>query len=313
VLDKPATPPADAGTLLTGGSATPADGGASPPAGDAPKVWDNWRQDLSGGDEKILNELTRIKSPSDIGKELLRQKQELSKRREPLSLPKDATPEQVAEYRKAIGVPDQGTLDGYGVKAPDGYTMSEVEKGALTDFTKIMHDKNIPTSAVKEATDFFFRAQEANRQALNQLDVNRQKEWQGSLEQKLGKDFKPMIAAGEAFLNQRFAENPEAKAELLNARLPGGGKLGDNPYFIELVLDQALKSGFNDRIEANEMEGGGKSLAAQQQEIESLLTTDRARYNLPETQSRLDKIIALRLSRGEIDESGNEIRKRHSA
>ena len=312
VLDKPATQAADAGTLLTGGGAPPADGGTTPPAGDAPKVWDNWRQDLSGGDEKILNELTRVKSPADIGKELLRQKQELSKRREPLTLAKDATPEQVAEYRKTIGVPSEGTLEAYGIKAPDGYKLSEVEKGALGDLAKLGVDKNVPAPIMKEMTDYFFRVQEANRQALNTLDANRQREWQGELEQKLGKDFKPMVAAGEAFLNQRFADNPEAKAELLNARLPGGGKLGDSPFFIELVIDNALKHGFNDRIEANELESNGRSLAEQQQELEKLQFSDSAKYNLPATQQKLDKIIAARLSRGEIDDSGNEVKKRRA-
>lgn len=305
-------PPADGGTLLNGGT-PPVEGAAPPPASSAPaKVWETWRQELSGGDDKILTELTRIKSPADIGKELLRQKQELSKRREPLTLAKDATPEQVTEYRKAIGVPAEGTIEAYGIKAPDGYKLSEVEKGALGDLAKLGVDKNVPAPIMKEVTDHFFRVQEANRQALNTLDANRQKEWQGELEQKLGKDFKPMVAAGEAFLNQRFADNPEAKAELLNARLPGGGKLGDSPFFIELVIDNALKHGFNDRIEANELESSGRSLAEQQQEIEKLQFSDSAKYNLPATQQKLDKLIAARLSRGELDESGNEVKKRRA-
>lgn len=259
-----------------------------------------------------MQEVNRLKSPADIGKELVRQKQELSKRREPLTLAKDATPEQVSEYRKAVGVPEQATVEAYGVKAPDGYAISEVEKGFLGDFVKEMHANHVPAGMVQKATEQFFKAQTANQQAEKRFDLDRQTEWQTALKDKLGKDYTPTLEAGREFLRQRFAEKPEMLQELVNARLPGGGRLGDNPAFIEMVADQALAAGFTDRIEASGLESGGKSLAAQQQELEALRTTDRARYNLPEMQSRLDKIIRLRLNRGEIDEHGNESRRRAS-
>jgi hypothetical protein len=71
-----------------------------------------------------------------------------------------------------------------------------------------------------------------------------------------------------------------------------------------------MNSGLGDSIEANSMESGGKSLRDQQHEIESLRTSDPGKYNDPQTQARLDKIIDLRLSRGEIDEMGNERKRR---
>lgn len=275
------------------------------------KAWDNWRQDVSGGDEKLLGELSRYKSPVDLGKALQNAQQTIAKRREPLTLAKDATPEQVAEYRKAVGVPDHGTLKGYGIEAPQGYELSEVEKGALEDLARTAHAAHLPASAVKTVSDVFFRSQAANQQALNKLDGERSKAWQTELRSEFGKDFEPLVSAAEAFLTDQFKDNPEGRSELLNARLPGGGKLGDHPVFIRMMVDAALKGGFADRIEANEIEiAGGKSLAEQHHEIERLQHTDRQRYNLPDTQVRLDKIIAARVARGELDDQGNEIRRR---
>lgn len=293
----------DGGTVL--------DNVQKPAAGDKPKFEDTWRQHLSGGDEKLLSELSRLKSPTDIAKEYVRQKQELSKPRAPLTLAKDATPEQIAEYRKAVGVPDAGTIEAYGIAAPEGYELSEVEKGALSDLTKSAHAANLPTGAVKTIADVFFRNQAANQQAMNKLDGERSKAWKADLQSEMGKDFEPMVGAAEAYLTQQFGDDAEGKAELLSARLPGGGKLGDHPFFVKIMVDAALKNGFADRIEGNEIEtAGGKPLGEQQLEIERLQFSDRARYNLPATQARLDKIIAARVARGEIDEMGNETRRR---
>lgn len=273
----------------------------------------DWRAMLAGEDTKALERLARYKTPTDVTKALIEAQTKLSQRPEMPKLADNATPEQISEYRKSMGVPNEGTLEAYGIKAPDGYQISDAEKGVLGDFAKLMHAKHVPAPVVKEATDYFFRQQAATEQALAKQDIEKQRSWQGELQTKLGREFEPMIAAGEAYLNQQFSDNPDVKNELLNARLPGGGRLGDSPAFIEMVVDLALKNGFTDRIEASSLESGGRSLEAQQNELEALRNTDRTRYNLPETQAKLDKIIGLRLSRGEIDELGNPVRKRRSA
>lgn len=271
---------------------------------------------IAGEDAKALERISRYKTPADVGKALFEAQTKLSQRQEIPKLTADSTPEQVAEYRKAMGVPElakdapiERVFESYGIKAPDGYDLSEVEKGMVGDFAKHANAKHMPAGAVKDAVDFFFKSQAANKQAVNKLDVSRQKEWQSQLRDEMGRDFEPMIAAGEAFLNSHFGQDSEGKHQMLNAQMPGGGKLGDNPHFIKLVTDLALKNGFTDRIEANALESGGRSLAEQQRELEGLRTKDRAKYNEPATQEKLKKLISLRQARQEIDEWGNE-RKR---
>lgn len=298
-----------------------ADGKKADAKGDAAKASDTdaWRTLIAGENQDILKELARIKTPADLGKILMDQKKALSKRAEAPKLPDNATPKQVAEYRKLVGVPEvpEGAkpddfAKAYGIVAPKDYSVSEVEKAMLGDFAQVMHEKHVPAPMVKEAADFFFRAQTANAQNLNKLDLSRGKEWSTALKDELGRDYEPMLAAGKAFLDREFADNPQGQAELLNARLPGGGRLGDNPWFIKRVIDAALNNGFADRIEANDMEQGGKSLGEQQQELERLAQTDKARYDLPETQKKLTRIIELRLNRGEINEMGEPVRKKRA-
>lgn len=275
---------------------------------------------LAGEDTKALELVSRYKSPTEVAKALMEAQAKVRSRQEMPRLSDASTPEQIADYRKAMGIPDlapDATIDkvmeAYGVMAPDGYAMSEVEKGAIADFAKHANGKHLPAAAVREATDFFLRSQAANVQALNKLDVTKQKEWQSALKDELGRDYDPMIAAADTFLKQHFGDRDGELSELVNARLPGGGRLGDNADFIRLVSDLALKNGFTDRIEANALESGGKSLMEQRAEIEKLMFTDSARYNSPDVQAKLDKINTGLLARGEINENGDLVKKRRSA
>lgn len=269
---------------------------------------DSWRQKYTLGDESRLSTLSRYKTEDDFIKSTWEAKDRI-RERDTSRLPDNATPEQLAEYRKANGVPDDAS--GYGLTEIDGVELSEVEKGMIGNFQEWAHEKNLPSDQAREIVDFYLNSQDAAIQGHEALDEERNTEWQKELESEFGKDFKNLKNAAAAYLEKRFGENESAKAELLNARLPGGGRLGNNPDFFRLVTDMALESGLGDAIEASEMESSsGKSLAAEQKEIEDLRVTDPAKYNLPETQQRLDKIYAHRLSRGEINENGDPVPRR---
>jgi hypothetical protein len=290
------------------------------PAAPSPAPEADWRARFAGEDTKALETLARFKTEGDFFKTFQEQQKTLSKRAEPTRLPENAKPEQIAEFRKSYGLPELGGdakpeafMEAYKIAIPQGYEASNVEKGLLGDFAKLAYEKGMDPAAVKASTDFFLQQQVANQQALNKINEERQGEWRKSLQAELGKDYQPLIDAGDAYLNQLFAETPQVKDELLNATLPGGGKLHSHPAFIKMVTEQALAAGFTDRIETTSMESGGKSLAEQQQEIEGMMFKDPAKYNLPATQQKLNKIIELRLKGGEIDDSGEPVRKRRSA
>lgn len=279
----------------------------------------DWRALMAGEDTKALEAISRYKSPTEFTKAFLEQRTALSKRAEPVKLADNATPEQIAEYRKGLGVPEvasdapaEKVMEAYGIKAPEGYEMSEVEKGMLADYAKLAYSEGHSPREVKAATNFFFKQQQASMQALNKIDVTKQKEWTSALRDELGRDYEPMVAAADTFIKKHFEGRDEDLASVMNARLPSGGRLGDNADFIRLMSDLAVKNGFTDRIEANALESGGKSLEQQQLELEALRWTNKELYDSPKTQANLERIIDLRLTRGEIDESGNPIRKRRA-
>jgi hypothetical protein len=274
---------------------------------------------MAGDDAKAIERLARFKTPADLFKSYTEAEAKLRTRAEPVKLAENATPEQIAEFRKAQGVPDVAAdatpdkfMDAYGIKIPDGIQLGEVEKGMLGDFAKQMHSAHMPPTAVKQATDFWFKAQAANEQAIRQIDVAREKEWIPQAKELIGKDYDGLVAGANEYLTQMVPDEA-ARNEILNARLPGGGLISAHPAFIQIMTTAAAQNGFTDRIEAASFESSGKSLEQQQQEIEALNNTDRAKYNLPAIQAKLTKILELRVKRGELDNYGQPLRQRRTA
>lgn len=279
----------------------------------------DWRAMLAGEDAAAVERLARFKEPGDVWKSYRELENKVRTKSEPPKFPDKPTPEAIAEWRKSIGVAEVGKdakpeqyLEAFKIKAPEGYELSAVEKGTLEDFAKAAYEQGYAPREVKGAVDFFFQQQAANTQALNKIGVDFQKEQQNGWRDSVGsKEYEAQVSAASDWLKDQFKESPDMVDQLLQARLPNGGRLGDMRWFGELLAKQAMGDGYTDRIEANTFESNGKTLAQQHREIEALRYSNRAAYaEASKPGGSLDKILQLRMSRGEIDELGNEVRKR---
>lgn len=275
---------------------------------------------LAGDDPKALEAAARYKEPTELMKAFLEQRGKLSQRAEPIEITDQSTPEEIAAYRKRGEVPevsreakDVAYAEAYGLKAPDGYEMTEVEKAYLGQFAKRMNSAHVPKRIVQKVVGEHFSMQVALKEQGEKLAVAKQREWQGKLRDELGsREYEARQTAAKAWLESQFRDTPEEMVNLLNAQLPGGGRLGDHPWMFNLVVDKAMGDGFTDRIEANSLESGGKSLAQQQEELEAARRKDRRAFSESGGEEKLKKIYGLRQGRGEMDEWGNEVRKRRA-
>lgn len=281
----------------------------------------DWRALIGGEDAKAIETLARFKEPGDFLKSYQEQRAALSKRAEPVRLAENATPQQVAEYRKGLGLPDiakdakpEAYQEAYKIKAPDGYEMSAVEKGMIGDYAKLAYEQGHSPREVQAAVGFFFQQQAASTQALNKLSVDFQKAEQNGWRDAVGsKEYEAQIAAAGSWLKDQFKDQPEMAEQLLQARLPNGGRLGDSRWFGEMLAKQAMGDGYTDRIIANHYEANGKTLAQLQSEIENMRFKDKAAYDeAMKPNGSYEQIVSARVSRGEIDEHGNEIRRRRA-
>lgn len=281
----------------------------------------DWRAMMAGEDADAIKALSRFQKPTDLLKSYQEAQKALSKRAEPMRLTEQSTPEQVAEFRKAAGVPDIGkdasvddVIKAYGISPPQGYEMNETNKGLVGDFVKEMNAAHLPPDVVKKATDFYFKQDAAIQQAVRKDNTDKMKSWQNELRDELGSsEYDAQQAAAKRWMVEQFGGDEDAMNNVLQAQLPGGGRLGDLPWMFKLIAGQAMGAGYTDRIEANALEAGGKTLLEQRGEIEAMQFKDPARYNSPEVQSRLDRINAGLLARGQINENGDVINKRRGA
>jgi len=159
-----AEPPAsipDSGSLVTGvqpdTASTPPPASGQPPAAPSPVTggWINqdgtftpdWTgrlpEDMRGESES----LKKYGNVTDLARGMINAQRLIGKKGVILPTEK-STPEEIAEYRKAVGVPD--TADGYGVKPetlPDGVEWSD---DLAKPFLAIAHKHNVSKAALKE-------------------------------------------------------------------------------------------------------------------------------------------------------------------
>lgn len=119
-------------------------GSESGAAGTGNSSWpDNWRDMMAGGDEKFRKQLERYQSPADVGKKGRELEAKLSSGEYRRDLPRDATPEQLAEWKRERGLPEgvEGYLDN--LMLPDGVVLGENDKPVASGFAEAAFRNNV--------------------------------------------------------------------------------------------------------------------------------------------------------------------------
>jgi hypothetical protein len=187
----------------------------------------NWRQIWAGGDEKEEKRLQRFPSPDGVYKWSREMEKWKSSARLMPELPQNATPEQMAEYRKAMGVPEDPTKYYDGIKK---VTIGEEDRPIVNKFLERMHGANATTPVVEAALDAYYAIQEEQQAA----DIDAQKlfrqEQEDILHQKWGPDFRSNVNA----IRNTFASMPESLREGIESWVDHNGNLlMNNAAFLE--------------------------------------------------------------------------------
>jgi len=289
------TPAADAGTQTAiletttpapaaapdAGAPAKADAGAGLIATDAedkpvatPADWpEDWRERLAGDDKTFLATLKRYASPANYAKAGFEAQQKIRSgefRKQP---GKDATPEQLAEWRKELGVPEKP-----GDYALDlgGFVPSETDAPILDNFKQFAHTNNMPPAQLNEITKWYFEQQE---QAVA-LQIEADKSYRATAEEELraeyGQEFKSNINAARNFLNQTAGE--EMTGLLFGARLADGSLLGNNAgalrWLVQIARDQMPGAGL---VPAG-IPNVGKGVDDRIKELEVMMTAESDKY-----------------------------------
>jgi len=117
--------------------------------GDDGSFADGWLDRLPGELDPAKQTLAKYRGLPELAKSHFELQQLLGKKSSAVNIPGEkSTPEEIAAYRKAVGVPE--TVDGYQLKPeklPDGVTWDDATGKA---FAEIAHKHHIPAAAMKE-------------------------------------------------------------------------------------------------------------------------------------------------------------------
>lgn len=275
----PATPPGSPPNPAPG-NAPPSGGGdtppVTPPSGDpAPNSPpnDDWRAKIAAGDEKRLNVLKRYASQDDWNKAAfeLRTKLDAAQLRAPL--PENPTAEQLSEYRKANGVPENAA--DYTAKLPEGLVIGADEKPLIDEFVQTMHKHNLPTAVVHDLIATNAKLKEKQEAVLAELDATNARETKAALQKEWGGDYNANKNAIALLLDK----SPDIKEALSTARAADGTLLGEHPALSRWLANIARQV---DPVSTIVPAGGTSNAASIDAEIaenQKMMRENRADWN----------------------------------
>lgn len=221
-------------TAAGGKNDTLAAGGGKPDDKSSTKgAWpEDWRERLAGDDDKALEQLKRLGSPSDLFKSNQELRKKLSTAKVPDELPEDATDEDVAEWRKRNGIPEKP--EGYLENTPDGVVFGEEDEAALAGFLSKMHEGNVPPDMVNKALEWY---QEFNQQEVD-AQILADKEFRAGAEDEMREEWGAEYRTNLNTISNFLDSAPEGvKDNLMDARLADGTLFGDNPKAMAWLLN----------------------------------------------------------------------------
>lgn len=278
---------------------------------DAKGYWpDDWREKmakhLAAGDEKTyekeLKRLKRFADPSGVYG-MAREAENKLHTSGLVKIPgKDASEEEIAEFNKAMGVPEKPEEYFEKLQLENGAVIGEADKPIADSFAEAVHKSGATPQFVNSAMNWYFEQQEKIAAEQDEADDTFHRESKSELKEEFGPAFDRKTNAIEVLFAQAPGGTDVRNESGVYARLMGGrtadGKLiGDDPDVVRWLVGMAQE--FNPAAAVTEGAGGNaQTLQAELDQLRSLRNTDRKKYDSPEVQAReLELIEALEKSR----------------
>lgn len=267
----PAAAPAAAAPSAAPAVADP----AAAPAADPKGYWpEDWRKTVSKEDAKTLARLERYASPEAALHALIAAQNRIAAGELKPVLGKNATPEQVAEYRQALGIPE--TADKYDL----GKDAAGIPADALAEILKEAHATHQTPEQVKAT----LRAQRSVIQGITsaraEADIKAQTDGEDALRAEWGPEFRRNISLIHGMLDG--AASPALKEAILGGRLADGTPIGSSPEALKFLVGLALIQNPTGVVvpgsDGNQMQGVEDEIT----KIETTMRTNRAAYNKDE-------------------------------
>lgn len=215
-----------------------------PPQQDQPAATD-WRKELAGDNQEISKLLERYKTPTDAAKAHLEavKKIRIGNKAAPPPGP-EASAEDLAKWRADAGIPADPT--GYDLELGNGLVIGEADKPVVDDWLKYAHKNNMKPADVKAAVAYMIERQGQTMAAMKAETDKASVEAINRLKSEYGDaGFNEMLEVRKVFMESL----PDSvRTSLEHAVLPNGMPIGADYDVFLWLHDQAISSGYNDKI-----------------------------------------------------------------
>lgn len=201
-------------------------------------------------------------------------------------LPKDATADQLAAYRKAIDVPEKS--DGYALALDQGLVLSDDDKKFFTPVFATMHAANMPTAVVSSVVNEYLKLDQRAQKDIALKDEHQKQETMLALSKVWGVDRDRNLGLVEMFLQDLPAETLKAFS---GARMADGTAVFNSPEVMQFFLAK--------QKEINPMamvvpQGGSDGVKAMETEIAALEARmgDAAWFKDEKAQARYRELVS---------------------
>lgn len=198
----------------------------------APADWpSDWREKAAGGDEKKLARLARYASPVAMADALAAAQLKIATGEYKQALNKDSTPEEIASYREAHGIPE--TADKYDL---NGLELEDSDKEVVQKYAEVAHGVNMTPEQVRASIAAY---QKINEDVINQRladDDALKAQTEDKLRAEWGTDYRTNINLITNFLDSAPVG---LRDKLLHGRLSDGTPIGSSVEALQFLASLA--------------------------------------------------------------------------
>lgn len=252
----------------------------------------NWRDGFAGEDEKFKSSLERFSTPADMGKAYREARATISSGNLKQSPDENATPEDLAAYRTANGIPAEAK--GYLENLPDGLVLGEDDKEIFESFSGAMHEMNVQPDVMHKVIEWYNGFAEDQQDTMAAMDNEHHQETEDKLRTEWGTDYRANINLVGALIEGTFSE--ENASAILNARDGDGRAIMNIPGVLQGLAEISRKLNPVNQLVPKTGGTAQQTLEDEITDIEKFMRDDRKAYNKDErAQARLRDLYQIRL------------------
>lgn len=185
--------------------------------------------------EKVMKRLSRYASPRAAMDAMISAQNKISAGGL-VKLPgKDSTPEEIAQYREQMGIPEEAK--GYDLALGDGLVIGDDDKDLVNSFLETAHAGNYTQQQVSDGLNWYFNMQEADNAQRFEADQQYHQEVEELLRQEWGPEYQANRHLMANYLATDFGEG--VADMIIGARLADGTPLANHPDIIRGFVAKA--------------------------------------------------------------------------